>query len=146
MHDSWVAHFRTQSRRNLHRFHGRAQKSWDQFDERDSKQRSVARKIQVKVPHQRSPNALKFEDRSQEEIKRQERCARGDAWRLAKHILKLNEKDKASFFSPTNEWSLPAPSVIKPLEREFVADSGASMHMLRRKDMNSSEIGNRKGL
>ena len=40
-------------------------------------------KIQVKVPHQRSPYALKFEDRSQEEIGRQERCAHGDAWRLA---------------------------------------------------------------
>ena len=30
-------------------------------------------KVQVKVPHQRSPYALKFEDRSQEEIERQER-------------------------------------------------------------------------
>ena len=40
-------------------------------------------KIQVKVPHQRSPCALKFEDRSQDDIERQERCARGDAWRLA---------------------------------------------------------------
>ena len=44
-------------------------------------------KIQVKLPHQRSPHAMKFEDRSQEEIKRQERCARGDAWRLEKNIF-----------------------------------------------------------
>ena len=29
-------------------------------------------KIQVKIPHQRSPYALKFEDRSQEETERQE--------------------------------------------------------------------------
>ena len=36
--------------------------------------------IQVKNPHQRSPYAPKFEDRSQEETERQERCARGDAW------------------------------------------------------------------
>ena len=48
-------------------------------------------KFQVKVPHQRSPYALKFEDRSQEETERQERCARGDAWRLAKNIFKLKE-------------------------------------------------------
>ena len=41
-------------------------------------------KIQVKLPHQRSPDALKFEDRSQEETERQERCARGDAWELAR--------------------------------------------------------------
>ena len=70
-------------------------------------------KIQVKIPHQRSLFAMKFEDRSQEEIERQERCARGDGWRLAKNILKLTETDKATFFSPTNEWCLPAPSLIK---------------------------------
>ena len=84
--------------------------------------------IHVKVPLQRSPNATKFEDRSQEETERQERCARGHAWRLAKNILKLKQTDKAIFFSPTNEWCLPAPSARKPCEREFVVDSGASMH------------------
>ena len=42
MCDSWVAYFRTQSRWNLHRFYGRAQESWDQFDECNSqKLRSV---------------------------------------------------------------------------------------------------------
>ena len=66
------------------------------------------------------PYAMKFEDRSQEEIERQERCARGDAWRLAKNLLMLKETDKAAFVSPTNEWCLPAPSGIKPEEREFV--------------------------
>ena len=44
-------------------------------------------KIQVKIPHQRSPNALKFEDRSPMETVRQERCARGDAWELAKSYI-----------------------------------------------------------
>ena len=67
-------------------------------------------KIHVKNPHQLSPYAVKFEDGSQEEIGRQERCARGDAWRLAKNIYKLKETDKATFFSLTDEWSLPAPS------------------------------------
>ena len=37
-------------------------------------------------PHQRNPNAPKFEDRSQEETEWQERCAREAAWRLAKSI------------------------------------------------------------
>ena len=46
-------------------------------------------KIQVKIPHQRSPFAMKFEDRSQEETARQERCARRDAWKFAKNIYKL---------------------------------------------------------
>ena len=79
---------------------------------RESKGPSL-NKIQVKIPHQRSPYAVKLEDRSQEETERQERCACGDAWRLAKHIYKLREKDKATFFSPTDEWSLPAPSTKK---------------------------------
>ena len=77
---SWVVSFRTESRRDLRRFYGRAQKSWDQFDEYNSqKLRSVTQtsetikapslgKIQVKIPDQR---AMKFEDRSQEEIERQ---------------------------------------------------------------------------
>ena len=52
-------------------------------------------------PHQRDPIAPKFEDRSQEETEWQERCAREAAWRLAKSILKLKEKNKAAFFSPS---------------------------------------------
>ena len=35
-------------------------------------------------PHQRNPNAPKFEDRSQEETEWQERCVCEAAWRLAK--------------------------------------------------------------
>ena len=62
--------------------------------------------IQLKNLHQRSPYAMKFEDRSQEETDRQELCARGDAWRLANKIYELKEKDKATFFSPADEWRL----------------------------------------
>ena len=40
----------------------------------------------VKVLHQRSPYALKFEDRFQEETERQQRCAQSKAWNLAKSI------------------------------------------------------------
>ena len=40
-------------------------------------------KIQVKIPQQRSPYALKFEERSPGETARQERRARGDAWERA---------------------------------------------------------------
>ena len=79
--------------------------------------------IQIKLPHQRSPYVIKFEDRSQEEIARQEQCARGDSWRLAQNIFELRATDKTAFFSSTNEWKLPAPSTIKLEEREFVVDS-----------------------
>ena len=40
-------------------------------------------KIQVKNPHQRSPYAMKFECRSQEETARHQRCAQSKAWNLA---------------------------------------------------------------
>ena len=84
-------------------------------------------------PHQRSPNAPKFEDRWQE------RCAREAAWRLAKNIKK--KKHKTAFFSPSQNWCLPAPSTLKPMEREFVVDSGASMHMISKKDLCDAEMG-----
>ena len=91
-------------------------------------------------PHQRNPNAPKFEDRSQEETEWQERCAREAAWRLAKNILKLKEKHKTTFISPSENRCLPSPSTIKPEEREYVVDSGASMHMISRKNLNSAEL------
>ena len=90
-------------------------------------------------PHQRRPNAPKFEDRSLEETEWHEQGAREAAWKLAKSVLKLKEKNKAAFFSPSENRCLPA-SNLKPEEREFVVDSGASMNMISRKDLNSAEM------
>ena len=45
-----------------------------------------------------------------------------------------------NMFSPADEWCLPAPFLIKPEERELVVDSGASMHMLSKEDLNSAEL------
>ena len=90
--------------------------------------------------HRRNSNAPKFEDRSQEETEWQDRCAREAAWKLAKNILKLKEKHKTAFFSPSDNWCVPAPSSLKPEEREFVVDSGASMHMSSKKDLNSGDL------
>ena len=53
-------------------------------------------KIQVKPRRQRSPYAIKFEDRSHEETERQERCAQSKAWDLAKNIYKVKTNDKAT--------------------------------------------------
>ena len=90
-------------------------------------------------PHQRNPNAPKFEDRSQEETEWQERCAREAAWKQAKNVFKLKEHERAAFFSsPENRCHLA--STLKPEEREFVVDSGASMHMISKKDLNSAEM------
>ena len=90
-------------------------------------------------PHQRSPNAPKFEDRSQEETEWQEQGAREAAWKLAKNVFKKKEHQRATFFSPSENRCLPA-STLKPEEREFVVDSGASMHMISKKDLNDAEM------
>ena len=90
-------------------------------------------------PHQRSPNAPKFEDRSQEDTVWQEQGARGAAWKLAKNVLKLKEHERATFFSPSENRCLPA-SNLNPEEREFVVDSGASMHMISKKDLSDAEM------
>ena len=90
-------------------------------------------------PHERSPNASKFEDRSQEETEWQEQGAREAAWKLAKNVFKLKEHERAAFFSPSENRCLPA-SNLKPEEREFVVDSGASMHMISKKDLSNAEM------
>ena len=81
-----------------------------------------------------------FEDRSHEETERQQRCARSKAWNRAKNIYKLKENEKATFYSPAEEWVLPAASTKEPEERKFVVDSRASMHMVSKRDLNSAEL------
>ena len=148
LHDSWIAYLRTWRRRSL--FSGRALTCrsrsivW-------SSQRLIARHTKIRdqnpslgyicpgEPHQRSPNAPKFEDQSLEETEWQEQGAREAAWRLAKSVLKLKEQERATFFSPSENRCLPA-STLKPEEREFVVDSGASMHMISKKDLSDAEM------
>ena len=50
------------------------------------------------------------------------------------------EKLKTAFFSLSENWCLPAPSNLNSEEREFVVDSGASMHMISKKDLNFAEM------
>ena len=104
------------------------------------------RSIQVKIPHHRSHNAMKFEDRSPGETARQERCAPGDLWRLAKNIYKLKETDKATFFSPNNEWCLPAPSTIKPVKNRVCGGLQSKHAYGQQERPELSRIGNRKSL
>ena len=61
-------------------------------------------------PHQRSPNAPKFEDRSQEETEWQEQGAREAAWKLVKSVLKLKEKKQSSILVTFGEL---VPACIK---------------------------------
>ena len=60
-------------------------------------------------------------------------------WDLARKIYKLRAEDKATFYSPVD---IKAPMLVsKNTEaRMFVVDSGASMHMLSKKDSSSDEM------
>ena len=62
-------------------------------------------------PHQRSPNAPKFEDRSLEETEWQERGAREASWKMAKSVLILKEHERTTFFSPSENRCLPASTL-----------------------------------
>ena len=53
--------------------------------------------------------------------------------------IKLKEKNKATFFSPSENRCLPA-SNLKPEERDFVVDSGASIHTISTKDLSDAEM------
>ena len=81
--------------------------------------------------HERSSQNLRIVH--QEETEWQEQGAREAAWKLAKSVLKFKEHERAIFFSPSENRRRPA-STLEPEEREFVVDSGASMHMISKKE------------
>ena len=117
----------------------RCRQSWIEF----GRYRSVSRRSVKRVSRKRKdhrPHAVKFEDRSQKETEREQRCTRNKACNLAKHTHKLREKDKAAFYFSAEEWVLPAASSKELDEREFVIDSGVSMHMKGEITFNSTEL------
>ena len=109
LHDNWVAYFKIWSRRSLHRFCGRAQTYGNQSDDQFTKvvvrhpnirdQNPLLGMICPSDPHQRNPNAPKFEDRSLEETEWQEQGAREAAWKLAQSVLKKKERSMRAWKS-----------------------------------------------
>ena len=59
---------------------------------------------------------------------------------LPKTFTSSKRKNKAAFYSPAEEWVLPAAPTKELEDREFVVVSGASMHMVSKKDLNSAEL------
>ena len=96
--------------------------------------------IQKGAPHERTPCAPKFQDRSQEETLNQDRCARKAAWHLAVNLDNLKSSDKATLHIPGEVKGKATPITSKrPDEREFVVHSGASMHMMSKKELSAEE-------
>ena len=68
------------------------------------------------------------------------RCPRSSVEAGQKCNKIKKEQERATFFSPSKNRCLPA-STPKPEEREFVVDSGASMHMIiSKKDLSDAEM------
>ena len=53
--------------------------------------------------------------------------------------IKIKGEKQSNIFSSSDNRCLPA-STLKPEEREFVVDSGASMHMISKKDLSDAEM------
>ena len=71
---------------------------------------------------------------------RQESWARKAAWDLAKNILQAQKnKDETALYSPVE---VKAPVLFQKSldERMVVVDSGASMHMLRKRDVSPVDM------
>ena len=124
--------FRISSRRNLHRFYGRAQKVLVSIRQvrfskatlrhaniRESKGPSLG-VIHVKNPHQRNPYDPKFEDRSQEETETR-----------AMRPRRRGDKPRISLSSKKGQSHL----LFTYRSVEF-----AGMHMVSRRDLNSTEL------
>ena len=57
-----------------------------------------------------------------------------------KHIQAKRERQDYNSTRPQEEMVLLVTSIKEPEEREFVVDSGASMHLVSKKDLNSAEL------
>ena len=108
-----------------------------QADIRESKGPSL-KKILVQLPHQRSPYALKFEDRSQDETERQERCARGDTWRMGQKYPKAQRKGQSYLFLTYHR--MVSPSAVHN------KTGGQGVGGGQRERFQLCSVGNRKGL
>ena len=100
----------------------------------------VHREVLCKSVNLKSAFRPKFEDRTQGETLRQGRCAHREAWDFTESVYQLKNQYKATLYSPTEKKVMPAPCSRKPEERQFVIDSGASLHMLSKKDFSSGEL------
>ena len=142
MHDNLVSYFKTLRRRSLS--YGRAQTCGNQSNVWHS-QRLLRVTLKFETEIFRSDIFAQVNLMSVAPTLRnlrivhkkrqwQEQGAREAAWKLAKNVLKLKAHERATCFSPSDKRCLPA-STLKPEEREFVVDSGASKHMISKKGL-----------
>ena len=59
---------------------------------------------------------------------------------FGENTYKLKNSDKTVFYVTGEVKAMPAPVSKRPEEREFVLPSGASMHMMSKKESSSKEV------
>ena len=96
-------------------------------------------KVQVKNPHQRSSHAIQFEDRSQEETERPQRCARSKAWNFAKNIYKKKDKSYTLLARGRMEYSRLRQQKSRG-KRVCVVFRSSYAHGQQERDLNSDEL------
>ena len=84
-------------------------------------------------PHERSPNAPKFEDRSREETEWQELGAREAAWKMAKSVFKLKEHEKSSILLGLRKIGACLHQLSNLRKESLLWTPDASMHMISKK-------------
>ena len=148
MYDSWVVDRRTSSRRNLHRFYGRAHKhstsaihkSYAASCEHPRKQRSVARTNSSQSSS--SAQSLRYEIRGQisgGDWKTRAMCPRRRV-EIGQEYPEAERKMQSYILLTYQRMVSPSAIRKKTDGKTIVAESGASMHMLSRKDLNSTEL------
>ena len=147
-----VGYHRTLSRQILQRFQGRAPEYWNQVDEYDSQEMRCVKQTSEKKQVRRLgkykskflisevPTLWNLRTDLWERLQHKSDVPAEMRGELARKIDKLKKEDKATFHSLSEEWFVLAASTIDPEEREFVVDSGASMHVVSKKDPNEAEL------
>ena len=59
---------------------------------------------------------------------------------FGENVYKLKNADKTTFYTAIEATVMPTPTSKRQEERQFVVDSGASMHMTSKGDLSSDEL------
>ena len=75
------------------------------------------------------------------------KSGRQAAWQWASKLYRIRGtylENEATFFKPKMEWRVASTSTFIPDEREFIVDSGASVHMVNKTDLSPEELETRE--
>ena len=137
-HDNWVAYFRIWSRRSLHRFCGRAQ-TWRETNPTCKIHEGYCASHKNSRPKSFAPTLqnLRIGLRRRQSGKSKVPAKQRGSWPKV-YLNSRSKKEQHSSHFRKNR-CLTA-STLKPEEREFVVHSGASMHMISKKDLSDTEM------